>query len=82
VALLRGINLGPTNRVSMAALRDALAARRLEEVRTHLQSGNVILTSAERPAAVGGIIEACVACDGERREHFSCYRIRLCRQPP
>jgi uncharacterized protein (DUF1697 family) len=63
VALLRGINLGPTNRVSMAALRGALAARGLENPRTHLQSGNVILVSAERPAAVAAAVEACVADD-------------------
>jgi uncharacterized protein (DUF1697 family) len=63
VVLLRGVNLGPTNRVSMADLREALAARGFEDVRTHLQSGNVVLTSAERPAAVVDAVEACLARD-------------------
>jgi uncharacterized protein (DUF1697 family) len=45
LALLRGVNLGPRNRVSMAALASALRARGLAPVRTYLQSGNVVLAS-------------------------------------
>lgn len=45
VALLRGINLGPHKRVSMAELRDLLTRLGYGDVRTHLQSGNVVLTS-------------------------------------
>src|ERR1700761_8675525 len=43
VLLLRGINVGAHNRVPMAKLREQLAAAGLEGVRTHLQSGNVIV---------------------------------------
>lgn len=50
VALLRGINLGPSRRIAMPALREALTARGYEEVRTLLASGNVVLDS-ELPEA-------------------------------
>jgi uncharacterized protein (DUF1697 family) len=45
IALLRGINLGPRNRVAMSALKDALQANGFTAVRTYLQSGNVVLSS-------------------------------------
>ena len=45
IALLRGINLGPRNRIAMPALRDALAGAGFDGVRTYLQSGNVVLSS-------------------------------------
>jgi uncharacterized protein (DUF1697 family) len=46
VALLRGINVGKARQVDMPRLRDCLATRGFEDVRTHLRSGNVVLTSA------------------------------------
>jgi uncharacterized protein (DUF1697 family) len=49
IALLRGINLGPNRRVAMADLRRLLADAGHEDVRTHLQSGNVLLTSDAPP---------------------------------
>jgi uncharacterized protein (DUF1697 family) len=42
VALSRGINVGRAKRVPMAGLREALAAEGLENVRTLLNSGNVV----------------------------------------
>ena len=45
IVLLRGINIGPRNRVPMARLREALEEAGFAEVRTHLQSGNVVLES-------------------------------------
>jgi uncharacterized protein (DUF1697 family) len=45
LALLRAINLGTTRKLSMPALREALADAGHEGVRTHLQSGNVVLSS-------------------------------------
>ncbi|HKB20416.1 MAG TPA: DUF1697 domain-containing protein [Gaiellaceae bacterium] len=45
VVLLRGINLGPRNRISMPELREALEDAGYDDVRTYLQSGNVVLTS-------------------------------------
>lgn len=54
IVLLRGINLGPRNRIAMAALRDSLSDAGLEDVRTYLQSGNAVVSSrvgADRLAA-------------------------------
>jgi uncharacterized protein (DUF1697 family) len=45
VLLLRGVNVGAHNRIPMAALRELLAATGFAGVRTHLQSGNVVLSS-------------------------------------
>jgi uncharacterized protein (DUF1697 family) len=45
VALLRGINLGKARQVGMPRLTDMLTARGHDDVRTHLRSGNVVLTS-------------------------------------
>ena len=49
IALLRGINLGSRNRVSMPDLRAALGAAGYEDVTTLVQSGNIVLTSAKKP---------------------------------
>ncbi len=53
IALLRGINLGSRNRVAMGELRSVLTEAGYEDVRTLLQSGNVVLTSDAKPDAVG-----------------------------
>lgn len=45
IALLRGINLGSRNRVSMPDLRELLTGHGYGEVETLVQSGNVVLTS-------------------------------------
>lgn len=47
VALLRGINVGGNNKVPMADLRACLEKLGLKNVRTYIQSGNVIFESAE-----------------------------------
>ena len=52
VAFLRGINLGGSRRVPMKELRAALEEAGYGEVRTLLQSGNVVLTSEAEPAAL------------------------------
>jgi uncharacterized protein (DUF1697 family) len=51
VALLRGINVGGQHRVPMADLRDAFAAAGAREVRTYIQSGNVIFQAGAATAA-------------------------------
>ncbi len=50
VLLLRGINLGPTRRVPMAELRTLFAAAGYEDVRTYVQSGNLVLGSSTAAA--------------------------------
>jgi uncharacterized protein (DUF1697 family) len=52
ILLLRGINLGARNRVAMPELRELLAGAGFDDVRTYLQSGNVVLTSAKSPERV------------------------------
>jgi len=56
VVLLRGINLGSSRRIAMADLRELLTAAGHEDVRTHLQSGNVVLSSEHAPAALERMI--------------------------
>ena len=46
MALLRAVNLGPTNKVSMAELRAEMVAAGFERVRTYIQSGNVVFDTA------------------------------------
>jgi uncharacterized protein (DUF1697 family) len=45
ILLLRGINIGPNNRIAMPALREALGTAGYRGVRTYVQSGNVVLDS-------------------------------------
>jgi uncharacterized protein (DUF1697 family) len=61
VCLLRGVNLGQRRRLPMARLRAVLTAAGLTEVRTYLQSGNVLArspldTAAEVSELVGAVI--------------------------
>ena len=51
VVLLRGVNVGKSNRVPMAAFRELLEAKGFSEVRTLLNSGNAVFRSAVRSAA-------------------------------
>lgn len=51
VALLRGINLGRNKRLAMADLRRILETLGFDDVRTHLQSGNAILSTGRTTAA-------------------------------
>jgi uncharacterized protein (DUF1697 family) len=60
VVLLRGINLGSTNRVPMGRLRSALEEAGFEEVATYVQSGNVVLTSRDSAAKVARAVERLV----------------------
>ena len=61
IALLRGINVGGNKLVGMAALRELLAGSGYDDVRTYLQSGNVLLSSRARPAQLEHDLERLVA---------------------
>jgi uncharacterized protein (DUF1697 family) len=61
IALLRGINIGPRNRIAMPALREALEDAGFENVRTYVQSGNVALTSRAKTDSVRRKVEQVVA---------------------
>jgi uncharacterized protein (DUF1697 family) len=61
IVLLRGINLGARNRVSMPKLREALEDAGYDDVRTYLQSGNVVLTSTASAKKVARECEQVIA---------------------
>ena len=48
IALLRGINVGGNNKVSMKELKDALSESGLSDVRTYINSGNVLFTAPDQ----------------------------------
>jgi len=50
IVLLRGINIGPRNRIAMPRLREVLRDAGVADVATYVQSGNVLLTS-DAPSA-------------------------------
>jgi uncharacterized protein (DUF1697 family) len=59
--MLRGINLGARRRVAMAALRERLTDAGLKDVRTYLQSGNVVLSSGRSPEKLARLCEREIA---------------------
>lgn len=61
VALLRGINIGPNNRIAMPALRDALTIAGHANVRTYVQSGNIVLDSELGPSELQEALERLIA---------------------
>lgn len=63
LALLRGINVGGKNKVAMADLRAMFEAAGMRDVRTLLQSGNVVFDAAKSPAVLEGLLQARSAAD-------------------
>ncbi len=61
IVLLRGINIGSRNRISMPELREALEDAGYDDVRTYLQSGNVVLTSTASAKSVARKCERLIA---------------------
>src|SRR5918911_4401192 len=61
IVLLRGINIGSRNRIAMPALREALEEDGFGDVKTYVQSGNVVLTSRAAPATVARKVERLIA---------------------
>lgn len=62
LALLRGINVGGNNLISMAELRRCLEDAGLKNVSTYIQSGNVLFESPARdPARLAGKIESALS---------------------
>jgi uncharacterized protein (DUF1697 family) len=60
VALLRAVNVGGL-KVAMADLRELALALGWSDVETYLNSGNLLFTSAEDPAAAGVRLEGALA---------------------
>lgn len=64
IALLRAVNLGPHQKVSMPALEALLDALGFTDVKTLLQSGNAVFTADEgSTSTLEAAIEAAVARD-------------------
>jgi uncharacterized protein (DUF1697 family) len=57
VVLVRGINVGGQNKVSMAALKKRLEELGFTAVSTYLASGNIILSSGQSAGAIQAKIE-------------------------
>jgi uncharacterized protein (DUF1697 family) len=60
IVLLRGINLGSRNRVAMPALRAALEKDGFDDVRSYLQSGNLVLASSAKADAVARKVQCVI----------------------
>lgn len=52
IALLRGINVGGRNKIPMPELRSLCGSLGWEEIRTYIQSGNLIFKAGDPPAAL------------------------------
>lgn len=57
VVLLRGINVGGHNKIKMAELREVLETAGCRQVRTYIQSGNVVLASGLDGTSLRELIE-------------------------
>lgn len=60
VALLRGVNVGGRNKLPMKELATALDNAGYAEVRTYIQSGNVIFTSSRSAAKLPEALSRCI----------------------
>jgi uncharacterized protein (DUF1697 family) len=58
VALLRGINVGGKNIIKMSALSACFTEHGYEDVRTYIQSGNVLFTARGTPKKLVADLEA------------------------
>ena len=58
IVLLRGVNVGGKNLLKMKELKQLLENNNLENVKTYIQSGNIVLSSHKNPATqVAGLIQ-------------------------
>lgn len=61
IALLRGINVGGRNKISMSDLRDVFVSYGYENVETYIQSGNVLFASDAKRDTLEGSVERMLA---------------------
>jgi len=64
IALLRGVNVGGAKKIAMAELKAMVEALGFTDVKTLLQSGNVVFEAGERSDAE---LEALLETEAERR---------------
>lgn len=75
--LLRGINLGAANRLSMPELREVLTAEGFTDVATYMQAGNILASYAASPAGLAAEMKRLLA---ERFELSVPILVRTCDQ--
>ena len=63
VALLRGINVGGNNKVSMSKLKESFESLGLNDVSTYINSGNVFFNSTDKPVDLVKKLEAVIERD-------------------
>jgi uncharacterized protein (DUF1697 family) len=63
IVLLRGVNLGPRNRIAMPELRKLLEAAGFADVRTYVQSGNIVLSTRRTPESTATACEKLIAAE-------------------
>ncbi len=51
ISMLRGVNVGGHNKISMETLRGICASLKLQDARTYVQSGNVVFRTDQRSEA-------------------------------
>jgi uncharacterized protein (DUF1697 family) len=61
IVLLRGINVGSANRIAMPALREALLDEGFANVRTYVQSGNIVVETGLDDEKLAGAVERLIA---------------------
>ena len=66
IALLRAVNVGGTGKLPMAELRAMADTAGLADVRTYIQSGNLVCRSSESPKAVKAALEARLAAYADK----------------
>jgi uncharacterized protein (DUF1697 family) len=66
IVLLRGVNVGTGNRIAMADLRALLTDLGHTAVRTHLNSGNAVVTAPTAPAATATAVAEALSRQGLR----------------
>jgi uncharacterized protein (DUF1697 family) len=59
--LLRGVNVGGRNKIAMADLRRILTELGYEDVKTHLQSGNAVVSATQTPDQLAADVAAAIA---------------------
>lgn len=65
IAILRGINVSGRRKVPMAELRKLLRDAGIQEVKTYIQSGNILLAAAHQtPNAIANQVQNAI------RDHF------------
>ncbi len=70
LALLRGVNVGGANKVTMAELRQAFERAGMAEVTTYINTGNVLFTTdaEDRAGLAAMLVDAVLEATGVRTE--------------